>query len=148
MIKSCGREMSLTADVIVGFPGETEEDFQDTLSLLEEVKYDGIYSFVYSPRPHTPAAFFPDTVPSEVKSERLTRLVDHQASIQKINYQRYIGRKLDVLVEGRSAHGSEWTGHSPCNRVVNFESDRDLVGQMVTVEVQKTNNNSLFGVIS
>ncbi|HZS48152.1 MAG TPA: tRNA (N6-isopentenyl adenosine(37)-C2)-methylthiotransferase MiaB [Blastocatellia bacterium] len=145
MIRNCGREMSLTGDFIVGFPGETEEDFQETLSLLDEVKYDGIYSFAYSPRPHTPAAFFTDSVPSEVKNERLSRLIEHQAGIQKANYQRYIGRKLEVLVEGKSARQSEMTGHSPCNRVVNFMGSEDLAGKMVSVEVTKANNNSLFG---
>ena len=147
MIKSCGREMSLTGDIIVGFPGETEEDFQDTLSLLDEVRYDGLYSFAYSARPHTPAAFFPDSVPAEVKSDRLTRLLDHQTAIQIANQQRYIGRTLDVLVDGRSVRGYEFSGHSACHRVVNFESDNDLTGDLVSVKVEKVNNYSLSGTL-
>ena len=147
MIKDCGREMSLTGDFIVGFPGETEEDFRDTLSLLDEVKYDGIYSFEYSPRPHTAAEFFTDNVPQEVKKERIVRFIAYQNEIQKTHLQRYLGRELEVLVEGRSSHGSELSGHSSCNRVVNFNGGDELVGNLVNVSITKTNNNSLFGVV-
>jgi len=148
MLKESSREFSLTGDFIVGFPGETEEDFQETLSLLDEVKYDGIYSFEYSARPHTAAMYFPDTVPAQVKTERMVRLVAHQTNIQKTHLQRYVGRTLEVLVEGKSAHGSELSGHSACNRVVNFVGDEKLVGSLVNITVQTANNNSLFGYLS
>jgi len=148
MIKDSGRDFSLTGDFIVGFPGETEEDFLETLSLLDEVQYDGIYSFAYSARPHTAAMYFPDTVSEEVKTDRMVRLVAYQIDIQKRHLQRYVGKELEVLVEGKSAHGSELSGHSACNRVVNFIGDEKLVGSLVNVRVLTANNNSLFAELS
>lgn len=108
-------------DVIVGFPGETEEDLERTLSLLDEVQYDTLYSFAYSPRPGTAARTFEEAVPEEQKLDRLRRLQEHQRRIQEARNARWIGRRVEVLVEGPSKRDPErWTGRTAHNRVVNF----------------------------
>ena len=96
------REISITSDIIVGFPGETEADFEQTLSLLDEVEYDGIFGFKYSPRPNTPSLKLEDVVPDEEKARRLTVLQEKQREIQRRRYQRHIGQVIEVMVEGKN----------------------------------------------
>ena len=93
------RRISITTDVIVGFPGETETEFQETLGLLDEVQYDGVFSFKYSPRPNTPALRYIDTVAEEEKSRRLQILMERQREIQRANYRNHIGEVIEVMVE-------------------------------------------------
>src|SRR5207253_4975387 len=113
MIKGAKKDLSITGDVIIGFPGETEDDFQGTLSLVAEVEYDGLYIFKYSPRPQTPASAYADSILDEVKTERFLRLQELQSRIQKLRYSGYIGREVEVLVEGLSARStSDCTGHT------------------------------------
>lgn len=114
-------ELAFGTDVIVGFPAESEHDFEQTLALLDEVEFDTVYSFTYSPRPGTVAAEGPDAIPPPVKLERLQRLHARQRSIQEGRMQRWVGREVEVLVEGPSYRNPQrWTGRTPENRVVTF----------------------------
>ncbi|MBI3697181.1 MAG: TRAM domain-containing protein, partial [Acidobacteria bacterium] len=118
----------------VGFPGETEEDFGLTLSLLDEIEYDSIFSFKYSLRPNTPAAAYADAVPEEEKSRRLTIVQEHQRSIQVRRNAVFVGEEHEVLVEGRHEKLGQWVGRTSQNRVLNFSgppADENLVGEMV-----------------
>jgi tRNA-2-methylthio-N6-dimethylallyladenosine synthase len=149
LMKESAHDFSLTSDIIVGFPGETEEDFNETLSLVAEVEYDGLYMFKYSPRPKTPASTYQDSVPEEVKTERFLKLQELQARIQKRRYERYLGKTVEVLVEGTSARSAEdLTGHTGCNKVVNFSGPTDLIGSLVKVKIDEIRVNSLRGSLS
>jgi tRNA-2-methylthio-N6-dimethylallyladenosine synthase len=140
------KDYSITGDIIIGFPGETEDDFNETLRLAAEVEYDGLFIFNYSPRPRTPAAAYADSVPDEVKAERFARLQELQRRIQKRRYDRFIGRTIEVLVEGESARSkTDLTGHSRCQKVVNFPGDPSLIGRIVSVLVTDSKPNSLYG---
>jgi tRNA-2-methylthio-N6-dimethylallyladenosine synthase len=119
-IKSARREISITTDVIVGFPGETEEDFQQTLSLLEEVEYDGVFAFKYSPRPNTPAIKLEDAIPDAEKSRRLAVLLEKQRAIQRKRYQKHLGEQLEVMVEGKNDARKQWIGRTSQNKTLNF----------------------------
>ncbi|HIE33445.1 MAG TPA: TRAM domain-containing protein, partial [Thermodesulfobacteriaceae bacterium] len=141
-------EIAFTTDIIVGFPGETEEDFKATLSLLEEVRFDEIFSFKYSDRPYARAREFSDKVPEEVKAERLTRVHELQARITEEINRSYIGQKVEVLVEGPSETRPElFTGRTRSNHVVNFSAPEglDLKGALVYVLIKGTGKHSLRG---
>lgn len=113
--------LALGTDIIVGFPAETEEDFGETLSLLDEVGFDTLYSFAYSPRPGTAALQLDDPIPSAVKTERLGRVQERQKAIQASRNRAWVGREVEVLVEGPSKRDPEkWTGRTPENRIVHF----------------------------
>ncbi|MBI4852122.1 MAG: tRNA (N6-isopentenyl adenosine(37)-C2)-methylthiotransferase MiaB [Acidobacteria bacterium] len=145
-IKKARRDISITGDMIVGYPGETEADFQETLSLVKEVEYDGLYMFKYSPRPNTHAAKRKDNVLEEVKTERLMKLQQIQSEVQKMRFQRYIGREIEVMVEGSAAKGQgRLTGHTPCNKVVNFIAPLSLIGNLTKVRITAATPNSLLG---
>jgi tRNA-2-methylthio-N6-dimethylallyladenosine synthase len=140
-------QISLSTDIIVGFPGEEEDDFLQTLSLLEEVQYDGIYSFKFSPRPGTAAARITDTVAEEVKAERLARVQDLQGSITEAILKRSEGAVEEVLVEGPSPKGKgQVTGRTRTNRIVHFPGDPELLkGRLVHVRIVRGLKNSLLG---
>jgi tRNA-2-methylthio-N6-dimethylallyladenosine synthase len=167
-------DVGLSTDLIVGFPTETEEDFEQTLRLLDRVRYDNIFAFAYSPRPGTRAAKMKDDVPDEVKNERLNRLLRHQLKIAEQTYASRVGKRMEVLVEGESknqnffkpgtpAHaqsqaaqaapgardvgGRVWAGRTTCNRVVNFASDspRNLTGRFVMTRITANTALSLHG---
>lgn len=149
-IKGARKDISITGDIIIGFPGETEDDFNETMSLIAEVEYDGLYIFKYSPRPRTPAAAYEDSVPEEVKTERFIRLQELQDRIQKRRYERYLGREVEVLVEGRSSRSpSDFRGHTRCNKVLNFpgESDEDI-GKLINIKITEVKSHSLYGEIA
>lgn len=139
--------LALSSDIIVGFPGETESDFEKTLAALKEIKYETVFAFKYSTRPGTTAEKFIDDVPEEVKSERLDRLLKQQVKISDELQNEYIGKELEILVEGVSKKNvANFMGRSRQNRIVNFESDRSLVsGETVKVIVTETKRNTLFG---
>lgn len=146
MIRAGSKDYSITGDIIIGFPGETEEDFQDTLRLVAEVGYDGLFIFNYSPRPRTPAAAYTDSVPEVVKAERFERLQSFQRRVQQGRYERYLGRQVEVLVEGGSARSSsDLTGHTRCHKIINFPGDHSLIGRVLPVRVTATKQNSLYG---
>ncbi len=147
LLRNSNLDFSITGDMIVGFPGETEEDFLQTLSLVAEVGYDGLYIFKYSPRPKTPAATYTDSVPEEVKTERFLRLQELQQRVQKQRYARYLGQTIEVLVEGKSARSEdELTGHTRCNKVVNFPKSAQKPGDLAQVRITAATQNSLRGV--
>jgi tRNA-2-methylthio-N6-dimethylallyladenosine synthase len=145
-IRGARREISITGDMIVGFPGETDEDFNETMSLVAEVEYDGLYIFKYSPRPRTPAAAYSDSIPEEIKTERFLRLQELQDRIQRRRYERYLGRTVEVLVEGTSSRSpSDYTGHTRCNKVVNFPIAAEALGKLVNVNINGVKSHSLYG---
>jgi tRNA-2-methylthio-N6-dimethylallyladenosine synthase len=145
-MKSARRDISITCDVIVGFPGETEEDFEKTLSLLDEVQYDGVFAFKYSPRPNTPAIGLDDAIPDAEKSRRLNLLLEHQRVIQQKRNQKHLGEKLEVMVEARNQARAQWVGRTTQNKTLNFTADRNLeLGSYVPVRVTTAFPNSLVG---
>ncbi|MGI4855047.1 MAG: tRNA (N6-isopentenyl adenosine(37)-C2)-methylthiotransferase MiaB [Janthinobacterium lividum] len=147
-IKAAKRDISMTSDIIVGFPGETEDDFEQTLSLLDVVGYDAVYAFQYSARPNTPAVGMPDTVPDEVKAARLQRLMDAQRERQRISYERHLGQVMDVMVEGYNRQRGQVTGRSSQNKTVNFTTTQPILpalGSYLNVRITRTFPNSLVG---
>ena len=147
MMRAAKREISITTDIIVGFPGETEKDFEETLSLLDAAQYDGAFSFKYSPRPNTPSLKMEDVIPEEEKSRRLTILIERQREIQRARNEKLVGKGFEVLVEGKSRRENQWSGHTSSNRVVNFTSQREeSLGDYVQVKVTGATPNSLVGI--
>jgi tRNA-2-methylthio-N6-dimethylallyladenosine synthase len=146
MLRSAQRPISITTDIIVGFPGETEADFEETLTLLDEVKYDSIFCFKYSPRPNTPSLALNDPIPEEEKSRRLAALQEKQREISgKIN-AALTGQTFEVLVSNKSRRESQWSGHAAANKVINFTSQAsELLGKYVQVRVTGTTANGLSG---
>src|SRR6266446_1674282 len=147
-MKAARREISITSDIIVGFPGETEEDFQETLSLLDEVGYDAVFAFKYSPRPNTPAIRMDDAIPDEEKSRRLAVLLEKQRAIQQATYQKHLGKKLEVMVEGKNEARKQWIGRTSQNKTLNFsapEGAEPKVGSYVPVSITASFPNSLLG---
>ncbi len=144
-LKAVRPDLRVTGDMIVGFPGETEDDFLQTLSLMEEVRYADLFSFVYSPRPETRAAGLPDPVPRAEKQERLSRLQLLQRAHTLEGNQSYVGSVQEVLVEGTSKRGDQLCGRTSGNRVVNFAGDAALTGRLVEVRIVKAYQNSLLG---
>jgi len=145
-VKTAKRRLALTSDIIVGFPGETEEDFRQTLKLVEECEYDSLYIFKYSKRAGTPAASLNDDVSEREKTDRFLRLETVQRLGQKTVFEKYVGRTISVLAERRSSRsGNDLVGHSTCHKVVNFPADTSLEGQVVPVTITKAKNNSLYG---
>jgi tRNA-2-methylthio-N6-dimethylallyladenosine synthase len=146
MIRGARRRTAITTDVIVGFPGETEADFGETLSLLDEVKYDGVFSFKYSPRPNTAASTLADAIREEEKRRRLALLQEKQRLIQAETLQSFAGEIFEVHVDGRSKKENSWYGHSSCNRVISLNSIKaDLLGQYVQARMTGCTPNSLLG---
>lgn len=147
-IKAARREISMTTDIIVGFPGETEADFQQTLSLLDVVGYDAVFAFSYSPRPNTPAIGMPDTVPEEVKADRLKRLMDAQRERQRVGYERHLGQVMEVMIEGYNRQRGQITGRSSQSKTVNFTTTQPILpalGSYAHVRITQTYPNSLVG---
>ena len=146
LMKAARRPIGITTDMIVGFPGETEKDFEETLSLLDEVQYDGVFAFKYSPRPNTPSLKMADAIPEEEKGRRLAILMDRQREIQRVRNERTVGETFEVLVDGKSRRENQWSGHTSSNRVVNFTSpEQELLGDYVQVRVVSAMPNSLVG---
>jgi tRNA-2-methylthio-N6-dimethylallyladenosine synthase len=138
--------ISISSDFIVGFPGETDEDFERTMSLIEDVGFDASFSFIYSPRPGTPAADLPDDTPAAVKLERLKRLQARIESHARQVSEAMVGGRQLVLVEGHARKdASELSGRTGNNRVVNFPGDARLIGQLIEVEIVSAFPHSLRG---
>lgn len=149
LLKGLYPDMAITTDIIVGFPGETEADFEATMRLLRIVRYDNIFSFMYSPRPDTAAAAFTDQVPVETRSERLQKLQEEQKEITLERSMALVGRTLDVLVEGGSKiDESELMGRTSCARIVNFPAPgwtQAVPGSIISVSITDAYPNSLRG---
>lgn len=147
-IKAAKRRISMTSDIIVGFPGETEADLEDTATLLDAVGYDAIFAFKYSPRPNTPAVGMPDSIPDEVKASRLQILLERQREIQRLNYERHTGEVMELMVEGYNRGRGQVIGRSTQNKTVNFTTTQPILpatGSYVTVRVTQSFPNSLLG---
>jgi len=145
-IRSFDSGFSLTTDLIVGFPDETDEEFEATLDLIKYVKYDNIYSFIYSRRSGTKAAEMPDRTPDSVKGERMRRLLEVQREISTEHYRRFIGRKMRVLVDGISKKRPGFvSGKSSEYIIVEFEGESSLIGQFVDVEITEAMNWAVIG---
>ena len=141
-------DMALTSDFIVGFPGETEDDFAATLSLVDEIGYSGAFSFKYSPRPGTRGAEMTDQLDEDLKSERLHRLqfaIDQQ---QAAFNRRCVGRTFDVLFERPGRHPGQIVGRSPYLQPVQVEARRSLIGEIASVTITEVASNSLFGALA
>lgn len=137
---------AITTDIIVGFPGETEEDFQDTLDMVKEVRYDSAFTFIYSNRNNTPADKMPNQIPEEVKHERFNRLVEEvNKNVIELN-KEFEGRTVEVLVEGNSKNDeTKLMGRTRCGRLVNFPGDTNLIGSLVDVKITRAQPFSLIG---
>ena len=147
-IKAARRSISLSTDIIVGFPGETPQEFEETITLLDEVQYDAVFAFKYSARPNTPALVMIDSLPEEEKSKRLQILLDRQKEIQRINYERHIGEVVEVMVEGYQSAREQVSGRSSQNKPVNFTWAHPIApapGSYQKVRITRTFPNSLAG---
>lgn len=147
-LRSRDKDFSLTTDIIVGFPNESDEDFEATVSLMKRVKYDNIYSFIYSKRTGTKAAEIDDRISDDVKSSRMRRLLEIQREIAAEHYQRFVGRRMRVLVEEPCKKRSGWlTGKSSEFIIAEFEGEPSLIGSFVEIEVIKAMNWAVEGKI-
>ena len=139
-------EIVLTSDIIVGFPGETAEEFEETMRLIEEVRYDALFTFIYSPRPGTPAAKLPDPMPKEEKSRNFQRLVELQNRISAEKHAAYIGRTLRVLMDGRNSDGRHaLTARTDGGRLVHLDGPEEVIGTWQRAEITGASNWALFG---
>ena len=149
-IKSAKRKISITTDVIVGFPGESAADFEETINLLRQVQYDGVFAFKYSPRPNTPAIRMIDSIVEEEKSRRLAVLLERQREIQRANYAKQVGEIVEVMVEGKNEARGQWIGRTSHNKTLNFTvgaNPEPQVGSYHMVKVTGSFPNSLVGEV-
>ena len=147
-LKESARDIALTTDIIVGFPGETEADFEATKRTVEYCGFDSAYIFKYSPRPGTPAFEMEDDVTLGEKKLRFIELEQTQKRSQAARLQRYLGKTVQVLAEKTSSRSDDdITGHSTCHKLVNFRGSRDLIGSLVDVRIREIKANSLFGEV-
>ncbi len=146
-IHGAKRDISITSDMIVGFPGETDADFEQTITLIDAVKYDAVFAFKFSPRPNTPAVHMADSIPDAVKSERLRILMDRQREIQREHYGRHLGQVVEAMVEGYNEARGQVVGRSTQNKTINFTAsgERPPQGSYVDVRITQTLPNSLVG---
>lgn len=148
-IRESKRDISITTDIIVGFPGETDEDFRETVKLAEYCEYDSAYVFRYSPRPETPAYEMDDDVPMTVKTERFLELETVLKASQARSLQGYVGKTVEVLAErGSSKINGDLFGHSTCQKIVNFTAPAEKLGEIVKVQITEAKTNSLYGQLS
>jgi tRNA-2-methylthio-N6-dimethylallyladenosine synthase len=147
-MKAARRPIAISTDIIVGFPGETDADFEATLDLLEQVGYDSVFSFKYSRRPNTPALDLSDQIPEEEKGRRLSILQEKQRDIQIRQNAAYVSQVEECLVEGFNKATGQWIGRTSQNKTLNFlrpAADDDLRGRYVEVRVTRAGPNSLAG---
>jgi tRNA-2-methylthio-N6-dimethylallyladenosine synthase len=147
-IHAAQRDLSITTDLIVGFPGETDHDFEQTLSLLDDVGYDSAFTFKYSPRPNTPAIGLDDAIPDEEKARRLAAVNEKQKQISTHRNKRHLGQTIQVMVEGKNAARGQWIGRTSQIKVLNFTVPEGLelkTGSYVDVRVTASFPNSLVG---
>ncbi len=142
------KNVGLTSDVIVGFPTETDEEFEDTLTMLKKVEFDSVYSFIYSPRKDTPAASMEGQIPDSVKKARFARLLEVQNGITKDLNSEYVGQTIKILVEGKSKTDQEkYTGRNDKNRLVHIDGDDSLIGQFVYVKIDRADTFAMYGTV-
>jgi len=145
-LRTAAPEMGVGTDIIVGFPGETESDFEDTMSLCREVEFDNAFLFKYSRRRDTPAAEMPDQLPEELIEERHARLLKAVDEIRVRKFNEFVSRRMEILVEGPSRrNAARLEGRTRCNRIVVFEGGDRFVGQVMDVEIESTSPTTLYG---
>jgi tRNA-2-methylthio-N6-dimethylallyladenosine synthase len=145
-LRSVKPEIGLTTDIIVGFPGETDEDFEETVSLVREVQFDNAYLFKYSPRKDTPAASMTDQVPLELREERHARLLQLVNEIADQRYQNFLNRRVEILVEGPSRRNAErLQGRTRCNKIVVFDGAERHIGQLMDLKIERVGSFTLYG---
>ena len=147
-MKAAKRDISITSDIIVGFPGETDADLMETATLLDAVQYDAIFAFKYSPRPNTPSVSMADSLSDEVKAARLQILLDRQREIQRLSYARHVGQVLEVMVEGHNRQRNQVIGRTSQNKTLNFTTTQPIfpaLGSYQQVRVTQAFPNSLVG---
>ena len=147
-IKAARRPISISTDIIVGFPGETADDFIETMNLLDEVQYDVVFGFKYSGRPNTPALTMIDSIPEAEKAARLQVALDRQREIQRVNYAKHLGQVMEVMVEGQNLARAQVIGRSSQNKPVNFTCAQSIApapGSYQQVKIIATHPNSLVG---
>jgi tRNA-2-methylthio-N6-dimethylallyladenosine synthase len=148
-IHNSPRKISLTTDIIIGFPGESDDDFRDTVELYEKCQFDTAYIFKYSPRPGTPSASLEDSVSAQTKRERFSVLESVQKRIAVEKLKSYVGKVVRVLAERKSSKSaSDLTGHTACHKVVNFAADESRCGEIIDVLITDAKVNSLHGAIA
>ena len=145
-IRNIRKDIAITTDVIVGFPGETEEDFNDTLSLVKEVEYDSAFTFIYSRRNNTPADKMENQIPEEIKHDRFNRLLEVTNEIIAKKNSTFEGETVEVLVEGPSKNDPDkLMGRTRDGRLVNFTGKTENIGELVNVKITKAHAFSLIG---
>jgi tRNA-2-methylthio-N6-dimethylallyladenosine synthase len=150
-IKAAKRDISMTTDLIVGFPGETRAEFEETIALISDVRYDGAFTFKYSPRPNTSSLNLPDVISDEEKTLRLSILNERQKQISLENNKRHLNQTVEAMVEGRNQVRKQWNGRTSQNKVLNFtapEAATLQVGGYVQVRVTQVFANSLVGELA
>ena len=145
-LRSIRPEIGVSTDLISGFPGETEDDFQETLSLVREVGFDQAYVFKYSERRDTPAAIMPNQCPQEVREERNSRLLAQVNAAAEVRFKRHIGNKMQILVEGPSKRNpARYSGRTRCNKIVVFDGSERHRGQVMDVLITRVGSFTLYG---
>ena len=141
-------DICISTDIIVGFPGETDADFEDTLSIVKEVGYDMMYSFIYSKRTGTPAAEMPDQIPEKITGERFSRLIETQNAISLTRNLPYENKTVRVLVDGRSKNNPDkFSGRTEGNKIVLFDGDDSMTGTFVNIHVSEAQTFALKGEV-
>lgn len=143
-VKKIRPDISLSTDIIVGYPTETEEDFEKTLDIVKKVRYDSAFTFIFSPRPNTPAAKLKE-IDENIVKDRFNRLTDLMNSIQLENHEGTIGNQYEILVESYNEREHTLEGRNPYGRLVVFDGDREDIGKIVEVEIEKINTFTSFG---
>jgi tRNA-2-methylthio-N6-dimethylallyladenosine synthase len=147
-VKEKNPDIVLTTDIIVGFPGESDEDFEKTLDVIRRVEYDSVYSFVFSPRKGTPAYSMENQIPEQIKKERFERLTELQNEISKRKNEAMVGKTVRVLVDGKSKNNDKiYTSRTEGNKIVHFEADKDYTGQFINLKIIRTDTFALYGEI-
>ncbi len=147
-LKAQSPDITLTTDIIVGFPGETDEDFEKTLDVIRRVEYDSVYTFVFSPRKGTPAYSMEDQVPEDIKKARFERLNDLQNEISRAKNEAMIGKTVRVLVDGKSKNNDKiYTSRTEGNKIVHFEADEDYTGKFINLKITRADTFALYGEI-
>ncbi len=146
-IKTRIPDVAVSTDIIVGFPNETEEQFNETLKMVEYCQYDSAFSFIYSPRPGTPAAVMDDNVPMEDKKRHLQQLNERLSYYSKFNNQKWVGKTVEVLIDGPSkTNPNIYSGYTPQQKLVNFTLKEGQVGDIIKVKITEAMKNSLNGI--
>ena len=140
--------LALSTDIIVGFPNETDEEFKDTLSIVDEIKYEAAFTFIYSPRKGTPAAKINDNVSKETKSARFMELVKHLEVHIEAHSKTMVGQTFDVLVDGVSKNDKDmYSGYTEENKLVHFKGDESMIGKIVKVKINESHTYSMMGEV-